>query len=349
LLALKTEESPGQSTSAFQRLTARRKWIGQVADELIRLATQFADALTEAGVGDELHRRAREFEALTGSGSPFDQARLAVLAELGREGVKLYLRDHSERLLYQRRVIDFSENGHGFVEITNIYPNYLPKVRDRLADPEPTRWDLTVALEDAEAILRIELSPDQEAIFKPWRQVVWEAVVRSERGHLFGSYLLAECQRAMSLDERSREAYLSLRSRLEMDPPRLARAIQEAAGDLQTAGGPAREAPPPGPAAERGGYHPESEPRPAEFTLGPLVGNLKVLAAVIGPSFGYGKDRRSLQRLGKDNAIWVGKVRGQCYKVFFRGEDRTIYATANQAYMERKQRKAPSNRQDQAN
>jgi hypothetical protein len=79
-------------------------------------------------------------------------------------------------------------------------------------------------------------------------------------------------------------------------------------------------------ASEGAWYHNEKPPQ-HEFEYGPLVGKLKELADAIRPRTPGGEPNvRQLKALARKGLIWMFKVSGQCYYVWFK--DRGIYETA---------------------
>jgi hypothetical protein len=349
----------------------------EVVAELVRLAAAFAEGLTRAGGGEELRRRAAAFETLTADGSPFEAARVAAQAELSRPDARFYLPDFG---FYRRH----SLKGHSSVAGRKIrYPNYLNCVRDRLANREWAQWYPRAALEDAEANLRVPLSPqedklvegvhdpegrlrvplspEQEKLFGAWRDALWELITRCEGEHLFGASLLDACQKATAPGRSDRAGYTALLRRLAEGPAdptegirsrwqgswpwatladgqaTVAGLLQEAAEDLFLFDGQLGSTPPP--ASVQGGtwWHAVTERIPAEFTHDePIAGTLQYLADLICREYGPEPDRRGLKRLGQDRIIWIQKVRGQSYKVYFRKTDRLIFSKVNGADIERK-------------
>jgi hypothetical protein len=277
----------------------------EVVAELVRLAAAFAEGLSRAGGGEELRRRAAEFEALTADGSPFEAARLAAHAELSGPGARFYLPDF---YFYRRHSLEGPRSVEGR---KTRYPNYLNCVRDRLAHREWAQWYPRAALEDAEAILRVPLSPkedkevegvddpegrlrvplsaEQEQLFGSWKDALWDFITRCEGEHLFGAYLLAACQKATAPGRSDRAGYTALlrrlaegpadpaegiRSRWQVGWPRATLAdgqatvtgvIQEAAEDLFLSAGQLGSTPPPASVPRKDWCHPETDPIPAEF------------------------------------------------------------------------------------
>jgi hypothetical protein len=229
------------------------------------------------------------------------------------------------------------------------YPDHLPKVREQWADRERTRWGLGAALEDVNAVLGLELSPTQKTLLGRWRDEVWKVLVRSDQGHCFGCFLLVACRKAVDPATSGTADYEATLGRLAEDPVRFAGVIKAAAEHIFHSCDPAPQPPPPGPAPAAAGCHSVTEPIPADFKLGPITGTLKYLAELLCPSYEYESDPRALKRLGEAGAVWVQRVKGQSYKVYFKEDDRVIYARANLRDMERKKQKQEANAQKATN
>jgi hypothetical protein len=348
--------SPSTRELALNKLLAftppqkgRNAQADQALGELVRRAAAVAEALTATGGGDELRRRAAEFDSLTAAGSSFDAAREEVCSHLSQEGANLPLPEYSARAVGSgRKYPDLNADGSwaGTFSGRVSYPDRLPEVSERWADRERTRWDLGAALEDAKAVLALQLSPTQEALFSGWRDQVWGVLLRADQGHYLGSFLLVECQKAVDPATARPDDYDALLGRLAVDPVRFAGAIKAAAEHLFHSCDPAPQPPPPGPAPAAAGCHPVTEPIPADFKLGPITGTLKWLAELLCPSYEYESDPRALKRLGEAGAVWVQRVKGKSYKVYFKEDDRVIYARANLRDMERKKQKQEANAQE---
>jgi hypothetical protein len=329
-------------TPAPAQVKAWKAPAGPPLGELVRLAAAFAEALTAAGGGGELRRRAGEFDSLTAAVSSFDAARKKACSHLSRATTNLYLPDHSVSPVGSvgsgRKYPDLNADGSwaGTFSGRRSYPDRLPEVRERWADREGTRWDLGAALKDVQAILDLKLSRRQKALFGRWRDEVWGVLLRSDAGHYFGCFLLAACQQAVDPATARPDDYEATLGRLAEDPVRFAGVIKAAAEHLFHSCDPAPQPPPPGPAAAAAGCHPVTELIPADFKHGPIAGTLKYLAELICPSYGYEADRRALKLLGQAEEIWVQQVSGQSYKAFFKDRDKMIYAQANARDLERK-------------
>jgi hypothetical protein len=88
-------------------------------------------------------------------------------------------------------------------------------------------------------------------------------------------------------------------------------------------------------------YHTPNEPRPPEYTSGPLVGTQLFLAKIICPVFGHAVDRRALHDLGLDGFLWIVKSpRRQCCQVYFREQHLYAEANARRLALESKQNQA---------
>ena len=177
--------------------------------------------------------RNRNLLSLTAAGSSFDAAREEVCSYLSQEEANLDLPDY-----YSARAVG---SGHKYPDLNAdgswagtfsgrlSYPNRLPEVRERWADRERTRWDLGAALDDAKAVLALQLSPTQEPLFSRWRDAAWGVLLRSDQRHLFGSFVLSECQKAVDPATARPDDYDALLGRLAVDPVRFAGALKAAA------------------------------------------------------------------------------------------------------------------------
>jgi len=322
----------------------RKEPLTEVLGKLMRLAATFAKALTVAGLGDELRRRADAFGQLIGEGSEFDNRRRAAHVRLNEAGKNFFLPDWSAtRWWSQSPVAVLDQNGQPTEEFSHYSrpPNYLSKVVDRWDDCERTRWDMPGALKDVEAVLGLKWEARDKQVFEEWRRALWDVIVSSDSEHLFGSYLLAACQDAVAPGTSSVDDHESLLNRLADDPARFSRVMKDAAQDLLLSDGQPPSEMPSSPAPRNNWCHSKDEPVPVEFSLGPLAGTLLRLTGLICPFYDKEADPRALKRLGTVEAIWIQKVTGQCYKVFFPDKDRLLFSKVNaQDISEKKQKEA---------
>jgi hypothetical protein len=331
--------------------------VDEVPSPFVRAAAAVADELAAAGLEGRLTRLAAPFASLAEPGGAFDRARSAASELLKAPDNELYLPDDSQRYVSRRRVPYLDANGFwdgSFVgKVT--YGNYLPTIRNRLANADRVRWHLSAALEDAESILRLQLSEPRRDVFRQWRQELWTASVGVSREHQLGAFLLAECRQAMSGDAGGPARSKAIAERLNEDPVRFLSAAQDAAEYLALFA-----------AGERPGgehtqekdsgswFHPAGEEPPPQYKHGPIGGNQKTLADAICPLFDKKGDTRHLQRLALEGVIWVVKYSGQTYQAFF--QDQKVYAEANARQINgrakrlegRKQQKEASNAQKAA-
>ena len=302
--------------------------------ELVRLAVGFAHELVEAGAGDELTRRATLFDALTGPGSTFDEARQGADARLNCQGCTLKLPDYSAPSPGPGRLVAETLGDGSFMFVRNrCYPNCVDEIRPRVVDRDWARWHLPILLDDVQRLLDLEMSDSQRQDFQRWQHELWSLSIRSDREHLFGCYLLAECWKALEPNTSSPERCQRLEERFAKETERLAKVMQDAAEYLYLlaqeehgqapVGAPSSGAP----AIRTDWFHTQDENRPSRYAHGPVAGSLKQLAAAICPSFNYRRDPRSLKLLGRKGPIWIEKVSGHSYKVFF--EDQKLFAEAN--------------------
>jgi hypothetical protein len=274
----------------------RRPWTDAALGRLIRLAGMFTNTLTETGARDELARRAQAFEDLTGPGSGLDQA---------REAVHQLLAAAQEPPFY---IPDLSANplGPGSLEIDEgwvvsrslLYPNYVQTIKDRLADRDFLRREMATALEDAKRLLDLQVAGEPSEVIRRWHQNLWSVHLRCEREHLLGSWLLARCHDAVAPTRAVTEEHQGLRSILPGDGNCLVEALKNAAEAVYNfavesalGGGPkaaSKQANTPVKGTQdETWFHSKTEEVPNEYSKGPVVGNLKELARMICPSFGY--------------------------------------------------------------
>jgi hypothetical protein len=295
--------------------------------EFTRLAAAGADELIRAGCGGELGRRATAFDTLTEVGSPLDNARASAHAAVTSLRARLDIPDRSAKPLSPpRRELRVGPKSLEVVWV-KVYPNFLEKVEARWADCQHVRWNLGLTLEDVDALLREDLPPDDRQVLERWHQALWEVHTRVNQEHLLGSYLLAECQKALDPAWSTPQRYREVVELLLKAPDYHIKAIKDAAVDLfLTASQPAGPTPPVRDMATSR-FHPPNEPHGAEFKFGPIAGNLKSLARMVCPQYHQSKDPRALERLDAAGEIWVEKVTGQLYKVYFK--DQAIYAAVH--------------------
>jgi hypothetical protein len=327
--------------------------IHELLEEFVRLAAAFAEALKHAGLSRQLRRRALKFEKLTAPGSPFDTARHDAEKTLSKFRVApgLYLPEISApRLPTKNLVPDLDEQGGwtGMFDCDWRHPEYLPTVAERWADRERTRWDLRTALTDVEAVLGLKLAASAQRAFEGWKRALWDINLLSERKHLFGSYLLTKCQ-VVRAPGANADDYQALLDRLEEAPVRLSREMKNAAEDIFHSGGPICQSPDPTPIPADKEIHAADEPLPPEFPHGPIAGTLKYLAELICPLYEKEPSGRALKLLCSRKSIWLQKISGQSYKVYFRDTDRSHFARVNVRDMEHKQQKQAEKVQKEAN
>jgi len=304
----------------------------------LQLVSNFVHELTEARADEELERRAKLYETLTGPKSAVDNARLRARALLKRRDCRLKLPDHDAPSVgpSRRELIEGQ-----FVHV-HRYPDDLPTVILRLQSLDSARWRLPILLEDVERLLTLPLSKAQKTRFLAWRQELLNLINRSSREHLFGSFVLAECQKALNRESVDHELFKTLLDRFMEEGPHLISMASEAAeyiclaaeGTTPDATSRAANIAP----VERdknslpeesacsdaapSWCHGADEEPPAEFPYGPLSGNKTDLAAAICPQMGYEFDPRALERLCSDEKrirkIWIRKIQGQVLDVFFR-------------------------------
>jgi hypothetical protein len=329
----------------------RRVWTASALGRLISLAGAFTSALAEAGAWDELARRAQAFADQTGPGSGLDQAREAVLHLLtAAQEPQLYIPDLSAKPLGPGRRV-FNEDWIVTVELQ--YPNYVGTIADRLADRDFPWREMATALDGAKRLLGLEVADAPAGVIRRWHQELWTFHLRCEREHLLGSWLLERCHDAVDPTRARAEEHEALRGILPGHGDCLVEALKNAAEALYdfaegSAQGGSPNAVPgqantPAPGTQEGTwFHGEAEKVPNEYAHGPVIGSLKELARMICPSFGYKADRRGVIRLASSGQIWVQKISGQSYKVFFK--EKNEYAEARteelRIQQERKQRQA---------
>jgi hypothetical protein len=300
--------------------------------EFVRLAAAYADELTHGGQGDELRRRAAAFDTLIAPGSPLDNARTNAQAVVTKLRARLHISDAAPKPLKSGRRRILIDPDPGDVVYIPERPECLRPGQACRLDRERVRWDMAAAMEDAEALLRYELPPEElpppdRQVLEQWHQAVWEARISMDQEHLLGAYLLAECQKALDPACSTPRRYKEVVELLLKTPERHVKALKDAAEDLfLTAGQPV------GPASSTsvsrpGRFHLPDEPRAEEFTFGPIAGTLKFLARMVCPQLHRSKDPRTLERLDAEGQIWTEKVSGQLYKIYFK--DQAIYARAH--------------------
>jgi len=221
------------------------------------------------------------------------------------------------------------------------------------------------------ALLNLPISDQDKAIFQRFHDILWSLLGRMDREYLFGCYLLVESQSASELTGPEQVRYDSLLDLIREFYPYISKYIQGAGDYLcavvkdsshvkkeirttedtvvplppkapeeppsQSEDG--RVKPPPPVVTSKGNcFHDVSEPLPVEFTRGPIAGTLTYLAELICPLYGAAKDARNLKNRGAAGEVWIQKITGQSYKVFFKECDHLLFAKANAQDMSNKEK-----------
>jgi len=295
--------------------------------EAIHAGAALLEEADTTGLGGLLRTRASSFQDLTAAGGALDAARQEVQTALaGIPG--LYLPDHSlpregsGRVIYNLRA---DGSWDGSLTRAKSSPSYVPKIQDFLADMENVQWNLPRALNDSELMYRArdEGHPARPA-FDAWRRQLWDVAARSNREHLFGSYLIVKCQAALN----SPDAYAALARKLSDDLPRFARAMRDAAEDACVSDAPDHHAGYPARTVPKRPFHTEDELLSSDLCPNPLIGTLNDLATDICSSFGRRPDSRTLKTLARAQELWIVKVSGKVYKVYFK--DKKTYPECHQ-------------------
>jgi hypothetical protein len=85
--------------------------------------------------------------------------------------------------------------------------------------------------------------------------------------------------------------------------------------------------------------HARQEAVPPEFPKGPITGTLEYLATLICVQYHRASDPRGLKQLAVQREIWIQKLTGQCYKVYFPEASAVIHSRINARDMENKRNK----------
>jgi hypothetical protein len=296
-------------------------------DALTRLAANFANELHRAGGGEVLTNRSDEFGRLTAPGSEFDRARNEAHNLLASPGEGLCQPGPSPSRRSPTRDDPYRHPSIARSDIRRIH-------RD-LAQLERVRRHLPSTSEDVERLLGRRPADQERQVLQRWQREVWCLSRLCEQDHLFGAHLLARCRKARDPRTGDPEALHALLQELGEDILRAVRSIQDAAvyllarlpAEVKSSGDAGIEAEPSDSAKWL--CHTVDETPTAEFKFGPIQGTLTSLAKSLCPSFECEPDRRAVKRLADRRAIWVQKISGQCYKVYFK--DQKTYAEANAA------------------
>jgi hypothetical protein len=317
----------------------------EIAD-LVRLATALADEAGRVGLADVLQKRVTRFLDVTSDASSFGTARRTAQETLAagleaqadllrpRGGGDFYLKAFPNAMPTGRMI----EDCRGCMVPEMTYDNGLPGVVKFLSDTDRVRWHLPTALADADRMVaELQVPAETMRILTAWRRECGSVAVSAEREHLFGSYLLLECQAALASLSDSSVRYTAFLGRLADDRARFRQAMYRAAEDARLSEAREPNLDTSRIPAVKGPYHHLLEPRPNVFAFGPLAGTLSELAGDICPAYGKKKDRRRLRKLGLQGDLWLVQLSGQTYKVWFR--DQRIYAECNGRQMRRNEQK----------
>jgi hypothetical protein len=309
---------------------------GDLPGKVIRATADFAFELGEGKAGSELRRRAELFSKLTAAGSKCDAARQGALALLEQ-----WIDGRTPR--FQRIILDPQ------ADRDSRRLSDLIRVKSRLSDPARLWWHLRAALDDIEEALGKARSDADREVFRRWQQEVWGLSTRSDHEHLFGSYVIAECQKVLDPERPDLAGHEMLKGRIAHDTRRLAEVIADAAQAhylLAEEGVPGRKragrsAAKPSEASGEDWCHEPEEERPALYHQPDhLTGKLKHLDEAICPVFGPEADPRGLKRLGRAGTVWIVKLEAQLYHVYFRDEATFANATSKFLKLEEERRAA---------
>jgi hypothetical protein len=229
-------------------LPVKRVDLDKQLDGFVSLAAAFARALEAAGGAEELKRRAALFEELTASGTTFDEARRTAYEAISPaiEPFKPPASSHPNAAKPRAKVsiTGRSPQASGW----EVIAGEIAKVERLVGDRDHVLDHLPEALAYADRLVDLAPSCPEGAALRRWRDELFRLKQQVDASHLLGAWLILRCRDALNEEQGGYGSHQEVIALLSSDPPRLVKAVQDAAATLASEGG---EAPQLVPASKR--------------------------------------------------------------------------------------------------